>query len=162
MFKLLDRIGIAEHNSTMMAELDTQIEQRIGQPFDAQERGIRCLAHVINLATQALISKYSSSKYYDPHDPDSVLDDATSHLSRDELGIVRAVAVKEHSSSKRKELFRKLQMDREISQPCVSATNSEWALEVFQALLSILNHSTLIGLFLRLHRQRRRLCRRPN
>jgi len=33
----------------------------------------RCLAHIINLVTQALISTHSKSKHYDPAEPDADL-----------------------------------------------------------------------------------------
>ena len=48
-----------------------------------------CLAHVINLATQMLISTYSKSLHYDPSQPDI-------HMPtlRDEVGLVRAIVVK--------------------------------------------------------------------
>jgi hypothetical protein len=48
-----------------------------------------CLAHVINLATQALISTYSKAPHYDPKNPDAHIP-----TSRDEVGLVRAIAVK--------------------------------------------------------------------
>jgi hypothetical protein len=53
----------------------------------------RCLAHIINLATQAVISTYSKTKHFDPvhpseHEPD------TEAFVRDEIGLVRAITVK--------------------------------------------------------------------
>ena len=48
-----------------------------------------CLAHVINLATQALISTYSKSPHFDPKQPDAHIP-----TSRDEVGLVRAIVVK--------------------------------------------------------------------
>jgi hypothetical protein len=48
-----------------------------------------CLAHVINLATQALISTYSKSPHFDPKNPEAHVP-----TSRDEVGLVRAIAVK--------------------------------------------------------------------
>ena len=48
-----------------------------------------CLAHVINLATQALISAYSQSPHFDPKNPEAHIP-----TSRDEVGLVRAIAVK--------------------------------------------------------------------
>ena len=53
----------------------------------------RCLAHIINLATQALISKRSQSKFYDPEAPDDHVPDVTA-VNRDEVGLVRAICVK--------------------------------------------------------------------
>jgi hypothetical protein len=76
----------------------------------------RCLAHIINLATQALISTRSKAKYYNPHNVDEHTLD-TDAWERDELGLVRAISVKERSSSQRKELFRTLQTRKGIDQP---------------------------------------------
>lgn len=52
-----------------------------------------CLAHIINLATQALISAYSRAPHFDPKDPEAHIP-----TSRDEVGLVRAIAVKVHSN----------------------------------------------------------------
>jgi hypothetical protein len=48
-----------------------------------------CLAHVINLATQVLISTYSKAPHFDPQNPKGHV--PTSH---DEVGLVRAIMVK--------------------------------------------------------------------
>jgi len=48
-----------------------------------------CLAHIINLATQALISTYSKSLHFDPKQPDAHVP-----MSHDEVGLIRAIAVK--------------------------------------------------------------------
>jgi hypothetical protein len=53
----------------------------------------RCLAHVINLATQALLSAYSSAKHYDPAKPTDHEPDVDLYL-RDEIGLVRTFVVK--------------------------------------------------------------------
>ena len=53
----------------------------------------RCLAHIINLATQALISTRSKAKYYNPHSVDEHSPDFDA-VDRDELGLVRAISVK--------------------------------------------------------------------
>jgi hypothetical protein len=50
---------------------------------------LSCLAHVINLATQVLISTYSKVPYFDPQNPKGHVP-----TSRDEVGLVRAIAVK--------------------------------------------------------------------
>jgi hypothetical protein len=60
----------------------------------------RCLAHVINLATQALISGYSTSKHYNPHDPAA---HELSQDNRDEVGIIRTITVKVSPSINRNE-----------------------------------------------------------
>ena len=85
----------------------------------------RCLAHVINLPTQQLISGYSISPHYDPSKPDHHEPDVMA-TKQDEIGLIRAIAVKVlsvtfiddtlihcvikvGSSAKRKALFSKLQ-----------------------------------------------------
>ncbi|KAF8240106.1 hypothetical protein L208DRAFT_1234533, partial [Tricholoma matsutake] len=65
----------------------------------------RCLAHIINLATQALITTYSKSKHYNPADPDANL----AGPEHDEVGLVRAICVKAFSSAKHKQLFTDIQ-----------------------------------------------------
>ena len=84
-----------------------------------------CLVHVINLATQMLISTYSQSLHFDPKQPNAHVP-----TSRDEVGLIRAIVVKvcipvyvltlrqvtsitagqERSSSKRKEMWRTIQI----------------------------------------------------
>ncbi|KAJ7817441.1 hypothetical protein B0H14DRAFT_3148272 [Mycena olivaceomarginata] len=80
--------------------------------WDTTERRINCLAHVINLATQKLISTYSKASYFNIHDSNAHIPDTSlSHDGiRDEIGLLRAIAVKERSSAKRKELFRGIQI----------------------------------------------------
>jgi hypothetical protein len=53
----------------------------------------RCLAHIINIATQKLISAYSKSSHFDAHEPTAHIPD-TSELMRNEIGLVRAISVK--------------------------------------------------------------------
>jgi hypothetical protein len=48
-----------------------------------------CLAHVINLATQKLISVYSTSPHFDPSKPEAHIP-----TTRDEVGLIRAIVVK--------------------------------------------------------------------
>jgi len=71
-----------------------------------------CLAHVINLATQMLISTYSKSPHFDPKQPDAHIP-----TSCDEVGLVRAIVVKERSSSKRKQMWKTVQTKANIQQP---------------------------------------------
>jgi hypothetical protein len=54
---------------------------------------LRCLAHVINLATQAVIKAYSKSKFYDPSKPNNHILD-TSGFSWDAVGLVHAICIK--------------------------------------------------------------------
>jgi hypothetical protein len=53
-----------------------------------------CLAHVINLAMQTLISTYSKAPHYSPHDPKGHEPDSSQKTSRDEIGLVRSICVK--------------------------------------------------------------------
>lgn len=54
----------------------------------------RCLAHVINLATQALITGYSKTKFFDPAQPEAHNPDSLEESERDVIGLVRAITVK--------------------------------------------------------------------
>jgi hypothetical protein len=76
-----------------------------------------CLAHVINLGTQRLISTYSKAPHYDPHNPHAHEPDLAQRLNRDEIGLVRSICVKERSSAKRKELYRSVQTKAGVSFP---------------------------------------------
>lgn len=53
----------------------------------------RCLAHIINLATQALLRAHSGSKDYDPKHPDKDLISGRGS-QRDEVGVVRSICAK--------------------------------------------------------------------
>jgi hypothetical protein len=90
----------------MLDEFALRYERKTGKEFDVAKRHIRytlisldsssninidnlrCLAHIVNLATQKLISTKSKAKYYSTHEED-VLDD----------GLVRAICVKVWCSS---------------------------------------------------------------
>ena len=72
-----------------------------------------CLAHIINLATQALISTRSKAEYYSPDDEDAHIPDLTT-LDRDEAGLVRAICVKARTSAQRKALFKSIQVENNI------------------------------------------------
>lgn len=78
----------------------------------------RCLAHVIHLATRALISTYSKAPYYDPGQLD--IGSPVESRHRDEVGLVRAIAVKERSSAQRKQLFKDIQSRPPNPSPAVS------------------------------------------
>jgi hypothetical protein len=99
----------------MLTEFARCYEDKIGEHFDVQKRHIRyyifqlslqvmfsddgfaafarCLAHIINLATQAMISTRSKAKYYNPHNIDEHAPDVNA-VERDELGLIRAISVK--------------------------------------------------------------------
>lgn len=93
----------------MCDEFSMRFEKKTTKMWDVGQRQIRlvyrfhvlyiltivysCLAHIINLATQALIATKSQTKYFSPHDPESHEPDTTGP-ERDELGLVRAITVK--------------------------------------------------------------------
>jgi hypothetical protein len=54
----------------------------------------RCLAHIINLATQAIISTHSKSKFCSGNLEDDQLPDDVGALECDEIGILCAICVK--------------------------------------------------------------------
>ncbi|GLB43962.1 putative hAT family C-terminal dimerisation region [Lyophyllum shimeji] len=123
LFKIVRRVGIASkigwitcdnasNNNTMLENFERRInrlDSRSGmKKWDCHFRHIRCLAHVINLATQAVLKTYSKAKYYDPQQPEQHEPDVLA-TDRDEVGLVRAIAVKVRSSAKRKETFRRVQ-----------------------------------------------------
>ncbi len=130
----------ASNNGTMMKEFAVKLKTTTGKTYNWKKRKIKCvdsqsyhsqlltknscLAHVINLATQMLISTYSKSLHFNPKQPDAHVP-----TTRDEVGLVRAIIVKvcigtsclhpkkllsltpgqEHSSSKWKEMWRTIQ-----------------------------------------------------
>jgi hypothetical protein len=99
----------AANNSTMMKEFAARLKITTGRKYIWKKRKIKfvysslssllpslmncsCLAHVINLATQKLISSYSKSPHFDPIKPDAHVP-----TTRDEVGLVRAIVVKVRS-----------------------------------------------------------------
>jgi hypothetical protein len=54
----------------------------------------RCLTHIINLATQAVITTHSKSKFYDGSLDNDDLPEDLGATERDKIGIVRAICVK--------------------------------------------------------------------
>ena len=93
-----------------------------------------CLSHVINLGSQALISTYSKSPHYAPHDPKAHEPDTWNHGDHDEIGLIRAICVKvghcllsaikvnwrseqECSSAKWKELYKQIQIKANVVPP---------------------------------------------
>ena len=95
----------ASNNSTMMKELAVRLKISTGKKYYWKKRKIKfvssltcayhkltkdsCLAHVINLATQLLISTYSKSPHFDPKEPNAHVP-----TSRDEVGLIRSIVVK--------------------------------------------------------------------
>jgi hypothetical protein len=58
----------------------------------------RCLAHIINLATQAILKTHSKSEHYNSADPEAH-EPNVDEAFRDEIGLVRAIVVKVHMQS---------------------------------------------------------------
>ena len=52
------------------------------------------MAHIINLATQAVISTCSKAKFYSGDPEDDVVSEDLGELERDEVGLIRAICVK--------------------------------------------------------------------
>ena len=106
----------ASNNGTMLAQFAERIKTATGVDFDREERHVRCatvrapnfvhiiscphrcLAHIINLATQALLTTYSKSKHYDPTNPDGDLA-IGSGVRRNEVGLVRTLKVPDRCSA---------------------------------------------------------------
>ncbi|KAJ2911647.1 hypothetical protein MD484_g8767, partial [Candolleomyces efflorescens] len=89
-----------------------------------KNRHIRCLAHIINLATQAVIATYSSTAHInidsstaDVEKTQSDLADIATRFIRDEVGLIRLLAVKARSSAKRMELLKQLQSKEGVQVP---------------------------------------------
>jgi hypothetical protein len=59
----------------------------------------RCLAHIINLATQAIISVRTKSKYYNGDPTDDHIPEDIGDNERDEIGIIWAICIKVYSVS---------------------------------------------------------------
>ena len=102
----------ATNNNTMMAEFANHINDDIGKPFDPKKHCLRqvvhclthlhitnvqhcsCLAHIINLATQALLAAHSKSKHYDPTSSEDIVVATRDGFQRDKVGLIRVIAVK--------------------------------------------------------------------
>ncbi|KAG6914574.1 hypothetical protein DXG01_016566 [Tephrocybe rancida] len=114
----------ASNNETMIVHFSRHIEKLTKKPFDHHQCCVRYLAHIVNLATQALISTHSKSKVYNPMKPNKELfaDEGDEGLPKmveqhDEIGLICLISVKEQSSAKRKEVFHKLQREAGMH-PC--------------------------------------------
>ncbi|KAG2049981.1 hypothetical protein BDR06DRAFT_1067076 [Suillus hirtellus] len=82
LFKILNHIEIAQklghvtydnaaNNGMTLQEFMHLYEAKYNKVFPWCQHKINCLAHIINLATQSLISTYSKALYYNPHKPKS-------------------------------------------------------------------------------------------
>ncbi|KAJ3527051.1 hypothetical protein NMY22_g9922 [Coprinellus aureogranulatus] len=120
----------ASNNTTMLKDFETRInnskrrkEAKV-EPWKRQSRHIRCLAHIVNLATQAFLSTYSKTEHLNTDSADAAVDaalkdlaDITLQLDRDEIGLIRLIAVKARSSAKRNALLKLLQEKDEVKIP---------------------------------------------
>ena len=130
----------------MMKELAVRLKTSTGKKYYWRKRKIKfvtvisfthafhllmnysCLAHVINLVTQSLISTYSKSPHFDPKQPNAHVP-----TSRDKVGLIRSIVVKvwiiflglkvmlltavqERSSLKRKEMWKTIQIKLDSQQ----------------------------------------------
>jgi hypothetical protein len=111
------------------------------------------LAHVINLATQALIGTYSKSPHFDPRTPELHIP-----TSRDEVGLVRAIVVKvsyffhlvlillmqERLSSKRKQMWWTIQLKAGVSKPLqlIMDMKARWSSNTLQWVIKQTNKQT--------------------
>lgn len=77
----------------MMVCFAERVKEATGKSYDYKMRRIRCIAHIVNLATQALITAHTKSKHYNPEKPDEDL--TINHgFDRDGVGLVRSISVK--------------------------------------------------------------------
>ncbi|KAG6904879.1 hypothetical protein DXG01_006492 [Tephrocybe rancida] len=127
LFRIAHRLGIttkaswvtcdnASNNLTMLQHFEVWLNKCPKhlalkmKPWNWKDRFIRCLAHVINLATQAVISVYSPAKHFNTAKPEEHEPDTEGEGKHDEVGIIRTVVVKVRSSAKQKEIFKNLQV----------------------------------------------------
>jgi hypothetical protein len=82
----------------MLDEFARCYQLKTSMCFDVKRRHIRCLAHIINLATQSVISACTKSKYYNGNPSDDHMPEDNKDSERDEIGIVRAICIKVSSS----------------------------------------------------------------
>ncbi|KAF5318361.1 hypothetical protein D9611_014218 [Ephemerocybe angulata] len=120
----------ASNNNTMLKWFGTKLNQNKHRrnakvpKWKHSERHIRCLAHIINLATQAVIATHSKTPHLNtessPTDVDTALDDLadiSTAYDRDETGLIRIITVKARSSAKRTELLKQLQEKEGVKVP---------------------------------------------
>ncbi|PPQ85442.1 hypothetical protein CVT24_002947 [Panaeolus cyanescens] len=129
LYKICDRLHIvhkighitcdnASNNDTMLKEFARSSCYRLktGQSYNVSERHIHFLAHIINLATQELISTRSRAKYVTAQESELLMDDVSVAI-RDEIALAR-------SSSQRKQMFKDLQIN-DGTKPCMLILDME-------------------------------------
>ncbi|KAK2464572.1 hypothetical protein APHAL10511_003430 [Amanita phalloides] len=112
----------------MMQEFAVHLKNATGVQYLWQKWKINCLTHVINLATQSLISTYTNAPYFDAKNPNVHM--PTTH---NKVGIVHAIAVKECSLLKWKEMWRMIQVKAGVAQPVQLVLNMkvQWSSALF-------------------------------
>ncbi|KAF9235592.1 hypothetical protein BU15DRAFT_77821 [Melanogaster broomeanus] len=108
---------------TMLVEFAQWIKNHTGKTWIEKKRPIRCLAHVIHLATRALISTYSKAAFYNPEQGE--LGIPSENGCRDEIGLVAEKKKKADSIVKRKKIDE------------LKLTEEEWGwVKLFTSLLA--------------------------
>jgi hypothetical protein len=87
-----------KNNDTMLDEFAWCYQLKTGTCFDVKHRHIRCLVHIINLATQSVISARTKSKYYNGDPSDDHMPEDNEDSEHDEIGIVQAICIKVSST----------------------------------------------------------------
>ncbi|KAF8440929.1 hypothetical protein L210DRAFT_3645171 [Boletus edulis BED1] len=77
--------------------------------WEHRKRQVRCLAHIVNLAMQALLSAHNKSKAYNPQEPNADLV-AHRNTEHDEIGVVHLLQDKPNHSSHKQPLQLLLDM----------------------------------------------------
>lgn len=93
----------------------------------------RCHTHIINLATQAVISAYRKSKFYGKDPEEDITPDDAGMIEREDIGIICTICIKvclfilsiclhfrneyiqAHSSAQRKQDFKTIQYRHKIN-----------------------------------------------
>jgi hypothetical protein len=94
-YLLLPQIGWitcdnASNNSTMLEDFEECINNHFShrnmKKWDCHSHYVRALAHVVNLATQAVIKAYSKWSHYDTQKPEAHVPDVLA-TDRDDIGL---------------------------------------------------------------------------
>ncbi|PBK89746.1 hypothetical protein ARMGADRAFT_1083215 [Armillaria gallica] len=87
-----------------MVEYASLVQHAGDEEFRAKEREIGCKSHVVNISSQKVIKTYSKTAHFDPKNPE-----AHHPESRDEVGIICAITVKESSLAGHHQKFLDIQ-----------------------------------------------------
>ncbi|KAF5340659.1 hypothetical protein D9611_007287 [Ephemerocybe angulata] len=135
LYNIVKRLGVAHkvgwitcdnasNNTTMLQQFAIHLNRRRARdhpnlkPWDYEASHIRCLAHIINLATQAVLTTYSKTEHYDPANTgalDAALEtEGALGAKRDEVGLVRSATVKDLQVRKGVKTPRTLLLDMKV------------------------------------------------